>query len=181
MRLRLICHPDTPPCSVNSVEVEIYMTDVCDVLLSFVVRGIDALEIPPLASPARADDLWKTTCFECFLQTHGSTGYYEFNFSPSGEWAAYQFDSYRSGMRDAPVDVDPWVGQDEDGEQGSYVCNADLDLGRTPQGRLRLNLAAVIEETNGHKSYWALAHPPGPPDFHHPDCFAAELPAPVGS
>jgi len=26
---------------------------------------------------------------------------------------------------------------------------------------LRLGLSAVIEETSGHKSYWALAHPPG--------------------
>jgi hypothetical protein len=34
----------------------------------------------------------------------------------------------------------------------------------------------VIEERNGRKSYWALAHPPGEPDFHHPACFALELP-----
>jgi hypothetical protein len=37
----------------------------------------------------------------------------------------------------------------------------------------------VIEETNGRLSYWALAHPPGKPDFHHSDCFALELPAVV--
>jgi hypothetical protein len=40
----------------------------------------------------------------------------------------------------------------------------------------RLGLSAVIEETSGRKSYWALAHPPGKPDFHHADCFAYELP-----
>jgi hypothetical protein len=34
----------------------------------------------------------------------------------------------------------------------------------------------VIEETNGNKSYWALAHPPGKADFHHADCFALEFP-----
>jgi hypothetical protein len=39
----------------------------------------------------------------------------------------------------------------------------------------RLGLSAIIEETSGRKSYWALAHPPGKPDFHHPDCFACEL------
>lgn|GEM_PF-5239716 len=44
---------------------------------------------------------------------------------------------------------------------------------------LHLNLAAVIEEKSGTKSYWALAHPPeGPPDFHHPSCFVLELPPP---
>ena len=41
----------------------------------------------------------------------------------------------------------------------------------------RLGLSAVIEETTGRKSFWALAHPPGKADFHHPDCFAFELPA----
>jgi hypothetical protein len=40
----------------------------------------------------------------------------------------------------------------------------------------RLGLSAVIEDTRGSLSYWALAHPPGKPDFHHADGFALELP-----
>jgi hypothetical protein len=40
----------------------------------------------------------------------------------------------------------------------------------------QLGLSAVLEEADGTKSYWALAHPPGDkPDFHHADCFAAQL------
>jgi hypothetical protein len=39
----------------------------------------------------------------------------------------------------------------------------------------RLALSAVIEERGGQRSYWALRHPPGPPDFHHPDGFALLL------
>ena len=35
---------------------------------------------------------------------------------------------------------------------------------------------AVLEEKDGTKSYWALAHPGGKPDFHDPGCFAAHLP-----
>lgn len=42
----------------------------------------------------------------------------------------------------------------------------------------RLGMSAVIEEQEGTKSYWALAHPPGKPDFHHPACFAITLPTP---
>ena len=39
-----------------------------------------------------------------------------------------------------------------------------------------LGLSAVLEEKDGTKSYWALAHPSGDkPDFHHPACFAARL------
>jgi hypothetical protein len=41
-----------------------------------------------------------------------------------------------------------------------------------------LGISAVIETRDRQKSYWALAHPPGKPDFHHADCFAATLPAP---
>ena len=43
------------------------------------------------------------------------------------------------------------------------------------QEKWQLGLSAVIEELNGHKSYWALAHPPGKPDFHHSDCFTYEF------
>jgi hypothetical protein len=49
-------------------------------------------------------------------------------------------------------------------------------LSRLPRNVLwRLGLSALIEETSGRKSYWALAHPPGKPDFHHADCFAHEF------
>jgi hypothetical protein len=41
--------------------------------------------------------------------------------------------------------------------------------------RLLLGLSAVIEEDDGVVSYWALKHPPGPPDFHHASGFVLEL------
>ena len=44
----------------------------------------------------------------------------------------------------------------------------------TPYG----NGQIPIEEASGRISYWALKHPPGRPDFHHPDGFALELPPP---
>ena len=39
----------------------------------------------------------------------------------------------------------------------------------------QLGLSAVIEERDGAKSFWAMAHPEGAPDFHHRSCFAATL------
>ena len=63
-----------------------------------------------------------------------------------------------------------------------YTLQASLELDRLSDlprdAAWRLGLAAVIEETSGRKSYWALAHPPGKPDFHHPDCFAHEFSRP---
>ena len=134
--------------------------------------------VEPKVKPApgrRADRLWQHTCFECFVLPEGEAGYLELNFSPSMEWAAYRFDGYREGMRDAevicpPVIATPWSNRFQ-------LSTRILLPAEWEDLALRLNLAAVIEEKAGRKSYWALAHPPGPPDFHHPDCFALELPA----
>jgi hypothetical protein len=124
------------------------------------------------AKPYRTDGLWQTTCFEIFFQRIDGT-YIELNFSPSSQWAAYQFESYREGM--APLDIDPpsilYLTDD-----GQPYISITVDLPDALNGTLAVS--AIIEETNGTKSYWALRHPPGKPDFHHPDCFALELAAP---
>jgi hypothetical protein len=38
-----------------------------------------------------------------------------------------------------------------------------------------LGLSAVLEEKDGAKSYWALAHRGDKPDFHDAGCFTARL------
>jgi hypothetical protein len=40
---------------------------------------------------------------------------------------------------------------------------------------LTLGLTAVVEEENRRKSYWALKHPDGHPNFHDRGCFTALL------
>lgn len=136
---------------------------------------IDGLAIPARDSAAQKDELWRHTCFEAFVEVNGGPGYFEFNFSPSGEWAAYRFAAYRTGM--CALAIDPPRLRCSRGRHA-------LDLSAVvqtsePVASTRIALSAVIEETSGRKSYWALAHPPGPPDFHHPDCFTLELPAPA--
>lgn len=159
-------HPDAPPRNVRGVEA---YTD--GKVFHFSVNGQTPL-IPPSAPPIRADGLWRTTCFEVFIKRAGHQQYCEFNFSPSGQWAAYAFDSYRQGMRDLPLAAAPIIEPIENG------LRVTVDLSTWPGKNLELNISAFIEETDGTKSYWALAHPPGQPDFHHPTCFAATLPAP---
>lgn len=177
---RLIPHPDYPPASIEAVEVEIYMTDPDDALFRFLVKGSD-LALPEWTSAERVDGLWERTCFELFLQPVSSRAYFEFNFSPSTQWAAYVFDSHREGRRDMSLSVEPFINRESvfEPEVGDahYVLEADVDFSDIPPEALRMGLCAVIEEKSGRKSYWALAHPPGAPDFHHEDCFALELPA----
>jgi hypothetical protein len=159
------------------VDVRWFETGKGQLLLRYIVQGVDALAVPAFAGKGRGDDLWRTTCFELFLKDADGAGYGEFNFSPSERWAAYRFDDYRSGGKDAEPRTLPEV----TGSGGSftYVLTATLEM-RELDGAVAVGLSAVIEEKDGTKSYWALAHGPGQPDFHYPACFALPLPAPVG-
>ena len=66
--------------------------------ITYLVKGdIRTLKIPAKCSSRRVDRLWEHTCFEAFIRADGDPSYYEFNFSPSGEWAAYSFRGYRDG------------------------------------------------------------------------------------
>lgn len=175
---QLLPHPHTPPALIEAVEVEVFMTGPNEAEFRFLVKGT-GLSLPEWTSPGRADGLWESTCFELFLRPANSHGYFEFNFSPSTKWAAYEFDSYRAGRRDMVLSLDPMVCREpEPPSDASYVLEAEVDFSDIPPVALRMGLCAVIEETDGTKSYWALAHPPGDkPDFHDPACFALELPA----
>jgi len=161
--------------------VEVAHSNAGSLLLSYVVSGAIAdLRLPPVAAAAavRADELWRHTCFEAFVQAAPGPAYCELNFAPSTQWAAYRFDSYRTGMRLAAEIGAPRIAVQS--TPARYKLEASLELAalsRLPRNAgWRLGLAAVIEEASGNKSYWALAHPPGKPDFHHADCFALEFP-----
>ena len=170
---RLICHPDTPARTVEGISVEL-VRDADGLWLRFHIDGmLDALALPSPATPVRKDGLWQTTCLEAFVRDSAGTGYREFNFSPSGEWAAYSFTAYREGMEELRLKSGPEIGPDASDSHLALEATIPVEAGDH-----RFALSAVIEETDGTKSYWALAHPPGKPDFHHPDCFALHLPAP---
>jgi hypothetical protein len=178
MRQALRLHPDSLCSAVTHIDVDVARPRAGSLLLSYVVRGtIGDLRIPPVASAGRTDELWQHTCFEAFVGNSADAAYYEFNFAPSTQLAAYRFDNYRSGMQAAEMSA-PRI--DVQSSPDCYTLQAALALdwlSNPPSGgRWRLGLSAVIEEMSGRKSYWALAHPPGKADFHHPDCFACAMP-----
>ena len=173
----LVAHPDTAPSSVSSVTVQLAWGVSGDIWVEFMIAPIEEVALPEASSAKRASNLWQSTCFEVFLKYAGQERYFEFNLSPSQEWAAYAFDSYRSGMHDHPVKFDPEIEIMVDGGRSHFWLATDLPLPEPQNPAFRLGLSTVIEEKDGRKSYWALAHPEGPPDFHHDTCFAASLPA----
>ncbi len=179
MRQSLRLHPDSLCAAIKHIEAEITRPSAGSLVFSYVVNGkIADLRVPPPAPAAHTDGLWQHTCFEAFVRIADSASYYEFNFSPSQQSAAYRFNGYRSGMQVATGMTAPLI--EVQSSPTCYRLQASLEFDAMPcspkDGTWRIGLAAVIEETNGQKSYWALAHPPGKADFHHPDGFALEFP-----
>jgi hypothetical protein len=177
-RAYLLAHPDAGGEFVRSIAAEAQLTERATLLCRYTLRGeTPRLRVPQTGAGRRTDGLWQHTCFEAFIGATDGQGYYEFNFSPALDWAAYRFEKYRSGMSTASLARPPGlqVRHSSEGlELAATVPLAGLEpLRRAPV--LRLALAAVIEQEDGALAYWALRHPPGNPDFHHPDGFILEL------
>lgn len=168
MVISLLPHPALTSGPAHGVTVRL-ARDGQFLGLCFVVEGpADHILWPQPVGDGRADDLWRHTCFEAFVQT--DDGYVEFNLSPSERWASYRFDAPRAGMRPAGQAATV-LGQERTRERAALEARIDL-----PPTALRLALSAVIEDVDGGLSYWALAHPSDKPDFHHPDSFVLDLP-----
>lgn len=83
------------------------------------------------------------------------------------------------GMPEAEVEALMQASRPAEPVAGPYVLIAFAEDESVAFPRdCRVGISAVIEKTDGTKSYWALAHPEGKPDFHHPACFAGTLEPP---
>jgi hypothetical protein len=178
MQLTLVPHPSTPPGNPPfkvwaTVDHAASLGAVATTNIWFGVgASADRFVIAPLAEPWRADELWRTTCFEAFLRGSGSEAYREWNFAPRGNWAAYDFSGYRQGMANADVRSPPYIRMEDNFTWWTVGATIAVDADE----QWELGLSAVLEEQDGTKSYWALAHPSDKPDFHAAGCFAARLP-----
>lgn len=141
------------------------------------VRGLRGL------ASGRCDFLWKHTCFELFVAAEGSTAYREFNFSPSGQWATYDFGDYRQPLADPALPA-PRMRMRPATE--GFALEAVLPFSSLPAGGTawEIGLAAVVEmdenganEAGGSMSYWALRHLAARPDFHLRESFILRHPA----
>ena len=178
----LTCHPETPTEAVRGIAARVSRTPG-KLAVSYVLDGaLDRLRVPAPRAPRIADRLWQHTCCEIFVASKGMPAYYEFNLSPSGEWAACAFDGYRSRAGEARAEgLAPEIAVR--GSASMLELDAVIRLDRLSKLRsgapLVLALSAVVEDSDGDLSYWALRHPPGKPDFHHAEAFALELAAPT--
>jgi hypothetical protein len=163
-------HPASPCAALRGIEASVTRSSDGGLQLAYRLEGdLDRLRIPAPRPPRAAERLWQHTCCELFIGDAAGPGYREFNFSPSGEWAAYRFTGYREGaLLEAP---DPRIRIERAADRLELAAR----IGLHRKGKMRIGLSAVIEEIDGTLSYWALRHAPGKPDFHHRDAFALEL------
>ena len=165
----LVCHSATLPTAVLAVRVEVEPRPQGDLHLSYELTGdLAQIHIPQPQPPGAIDGLWEHTCFEAFVAIEGEANYHEFNFSPSGLWAAYAFSDYRvrSSWKASQRPATSFARTNDHLLLEAVIDAADLP--RNNGGKpLQLGLSAVIEANDGSLSYWALYHPEARPDFHH--------------
>lgn len=169
----LLCHPTTPGPADTRLSVALAATQrdaIRGLELTYTLEGpLDELTLPAPAPPGPADGLWQHTCFEAFVGVSGESAYREFNFSPSGQWAAYRFSHPRQRDPAAESPFRPQIDW-QTGERG-LTMRVWLPLHALPPAMAGqgwdLGLSTVLESADGRLSYWALSHPGERPDFHH--------------
>ena len=162
-------------------------------LKGFIARRVDALfvryeiigNLPEIDIPGREQDpfrekgLWETTCLELFAAVKDSDRYWEFNFSPSGNWNVFRFEHYRNErcadkLREEPLFASFPINIQK--RPGSFLLDVEFDPDKiiNKDQLLDIGISAIIR-SGSSKSYWALAHCGTVPDFHRRDSFIIEL------
>ena len=133
------------------------------------------VNIPALGKGGRRQDrLWEQTCFEFFL-TQEQQRYWEFNFSPSGDWNVFSLTGYRQGLEEetafSKMPLEAWQGF-----QGLQLeTKVPLKSLVAADQPVSLGISAVVVLKSGMETFWAIAHPGAEADFHHPDSFVLSL------
>lgn len=128
----------------------------------------------PDPQPQRRDNLWETTCFECFLAPLDGAEYWELNLSPSGHWQSYRFTDYRQG-RELALNLAPVFRFNRESRSLTLTLTLDLAPVILPDSPLTVNVTAVLESNEGVLSYWAPTHPRPEGDFHCREGFVLRI------
>jgi len=163
-------HPDSPAPEVRQLRVSGERHPLTLSLCYTLVGEWADFVFPDKNHPAPANKLWQRSCCELFWREADSIAYREYNFSPSGQWAAYAFSAYRKleNILPPPPQEMEWTVN-----ESGLILQVEVPVCEKP---LQLGLAVILQRRSGEIVYHALRHPSGAPDFHHPDNFALYLP-----
>lgn len=170
----LIPHPgDAAHKDMLTLVASVAFVPTCTLRFEYRLAGdLANVAIPRRAPARRAERLWEHTCFEAFIAPGSGAGYCELNFSPSTEWAAYEFDGYRTGMRPFAPGAPPAIAVVEAANELHVTASMELEAFARAPWPWRVGLTAVVEGRAGERSYFAVAHPRAKPDFHDAAGFA---------
>lgn len=169
--VKLAAHSGNPARFHQCIDVTLTRQPNGGLTLRYAIHGLNLdLRIPTSHQPAPADALWQTSCCELFLapiSARGQTSYREFNFSPSGQSACYAFADTRQSVPHTTPVPPPQIECQR--SEALIEVTASLPPAALPPGgdTMRIAVSVILEAEGGHHGYWALAHPPGSPDFHH--------------
>ena len=145
---------------------------VCDISISsstkvisicYRIKGsLENIQWPNKKYTNGGDELWHSTCFECFFGSACTSEYYEFNQSPGGDVAFYKFAHYRGKKRpyDTSSDYTFSLALDE------FECFARIDMPLPYRPPFYIGPAAIIKDNQNELHYFGISHPEKGPDFH---------------
>lgn len=172
----LRCHPTTPCPAVRELHVDVAPQGDRALVLDYrLVAGLGGLRVPAAGAGMDPERLWEHTCFELFVAPAESDAYIEWNFSPSGQTARFEFSGYRERRSGAASAAAP-LRFERDPQQLRLTTTVEVPAAFG--SHLVVGLTAVIEDAHGECSYWALHHATDRPDFHQRDGFARSLALP---
>src|SRR5882724_6998370 len=106
----LTAHPSNPSGALRGLGAQLRADEPGILVFQYsLTTDMSSIRVPLSGAGERADELWKHTCFEAFIAPADAPGYYEFNFSPSLDWAVYRFGAYREGMSPAEIGRAPSI------------------------------------------------------------------------
>lgn len=125
-------------------------------------------------SPERKWNLWEHTCFEMFIASTETSDYFEFNFSPSGNWNVFHLDDLRLGIKEHPhirITIHPPLIETNSYSQSIEIVDQNEILKHYKQ----IGITAITKEKEVAK-YWSILHPKKDiPDFHTRESFCLKL------
>ena len=123
----------------------------------------------------RRDNLWETTCFECFLGEVNSAEYWEINLAPSQSWNVYRFSEYRKGMTTEDRIKTLQSRSERSHSKFTLECCLPLESLVLESRQLELSLTTVLQKQNGEMGFWAVSHSAHQADFHQRQSFIIKI------
>lgn len=137
------------------------------VSLSFTLQGVLAeYSFEETKNRQRANELWRTTCFELFLASRENEDYYELNFSSSLAWNLYHLSSYRADVQEVQVLSEPTIRINKQENQFQICLELELEELCLEQFNL-YNVASILLTKENERTFWSVKHEKDVPDFHH--------------